>query len=247
MFVSHEVAELYCIPADELLSSPVHPDAQPTVDWLQYYGTQSGDHGMLLSLDSPELSDAVMQDASQQTSPQFTSAQSQQPMPSASGNLDPQAQGNTSTAPTSTNTGAVAMDGVQATGQLCRDAATVSKLQRANFQSKEAALTWLTGDGYAKARTALLPLGLTDSWEIALLQPHQLTTLPGLVPVLRNKMCLILDKLICDAERVQMVFERHHSWLEEHLGMEVAGSVASTFHRLCETLSCYKAMAVVQC
>lgn len=200
---------------------------------------------MLLSLDSPEISDAVMQDASQQTSPQFTSAQSHHPMPSASGNLDPQAQGNTSTAPTSTNTGAVAMDGVQATGQL--DAATVSKLQRANFQSKEAALTWLTGDGYAKARTALLPLGLTDSWEIALLQPHQLTTLPGLVPVLRNKMCLILDKLISDAERVQMVFERHHSWLEEHLGMEVAGSVASTFHRLCETLSCYKAMAVVQC
>ena len=135
---------------------------------------------MLLSLDSPEISDAVMQDASQQTSP----------CPSYRG---------------------------------------------------------LTGDGYAKARTALLPLGLTDSWEIALLQPHQLTTLPGLVPVLRNKMCLILDKLISDAERVQMVFERHHSWLEEHLGMEVAGSVASTFHRLCETLSCYKAMAVVQC
>ena len=169
-----------------------------------------------------------MQDATQQTSPQVTvpSVLVQPAVPAASGNTESQAQEDTSTAPASTSSGAVTMDGIQPIAQL--KAATMSRLQRANFQSREAALTWLTGDSYAKARTALLPLGVTDSWQTALLQPHQLSTLRGLLPILRNKMYLILDKLISDAERVQLVFERHRGWLEEHLGMEVACVVPTT-------------------
>ena len=85
-------------------------------------------------------------------------------------------------------------------------------------------MTWLAGEGFAKSKEALLALGVTDSSTVALLQPWQVKGLPSLKLAVRSKMVLILDKVVSDSDRLQMVFQQHHSWLEEHLGMEVAGT-----------------------
>ena len=126
-------------------------------------------------------------------------------------------------------------DAAMVTNQLpaTLDASTVSRLHKAGFQSREQAMTWLTGDGYAKSQAALLSLGVTDSSTVALLQPGQLEGRPGLKPVARNKMRLILEKLVTDSDRLQMVFEQHQSWLEEYLGMEVAGMLSHVEFTLC--------------
>ena len=84
-------------------------------------------------------------------------------------------------------------------------------------------MTWLTGEGYAKSQEALRALGVKDSSTVALLQPRQLKGLSGLKLVVRNKMILILDIVISESDRLQMVFQQHQGWLEEHLGMEAAG------------------------
>ena len=100
---------------------------------------------------------------------------------------------------------------------------TASALQRAGFESKAEAIAWLAAEGYAKAKTALSSLGVSHGSDVALLNVHQVAGLAGIKPITRNKMCLILDRLVSDADRLQMVFEQHQAWLEENLGMEAAG------------------------
>ena len=125
---------------------------------------------------------------------------------------------------------------------------TASALQRAGFESKAEAIAWLAAEGYAKAKTALSSLGVSHGSDVALLNVHQVAGLAGIKPITRNKMCLILDRLVSDADRLQMVFEQHQAWLEENLGMEAAGEyltvelelyvrdyvyIVATYTRLC--------------
>ncbi len=107
---------------------------------------------------------------------------------------------------------------------MTADTAAASALQTAGFQSKAEALAWLGADGYAKAKTALSTLGVTHSSEVALLQAHQLVGLHGVKHITRKKLFLILDQVVSDADRVQIVLARYRSWLRENLEMEAAGT-----------------------
>ena len=203
--------------ADDQPPSPLGHKPQPAPSWLQDYGIQQpGDYEMLSSLEGPESDDVEMQDAVEQPTPE-TAAHNPPAEPlatAASGNSGRLTQG--ITVKPSVDVPVVA---AEPPGKI--DAATLSKL---GFQSKEDAMSWLTGEGYAKGKQALLALGVTDSSTVALLQPCQLKGLSGLKLAVRSKMALILDKVISDLDRLQMVFRQHQSWLEEHLGMEVAGT-----------------------
>ena len=174
---------------------------------------------MLSSPDQSESGDAVMQDAAEQSAPQAAAhtPPAQPPFTVASSNNSRQAR-LTPTAAPSVN---AAMGPSEPSAKL--DTTTLSRLQKAGFQSKKEAMTWLTGEGYAKSQEALRALGVKDSSTVALLQPRQLKGLSGLKLVVRNKMILILDIVISESDRLQMVFQQHQGWLEEHLGMEAAG------------------------
>lgn len=171
---------------------------------------------MLGSPGQPESGDAMMQDAAEQPAPLTIPHNSLAQLPSTTVSTNNVSQSRL------TVTAAPGVDAAIVTSELSAtlDPSTVSKLDKAGFSTREQAMTWLTGDGYAKSHAALLPLGVTDSSTVALLQPDQLKALK---PVIRRKMCLILENLISDSDRLQMVFEQHQSWLEENLGMEVAG------------------------
>ena len=164
--------------------------------------------------------DATMQDVTEQAAPETSTCRSS-PLPEllvSSGSHCAAPQLATQQAPAAVAAApaaAAAAPDDKAFTQL--DAATASKLQNA-FGSREKALTWLAGDGYAKSKAALLPLGITDCWQVALLQAQQLRGLPGLLPVAGIKMSLILNNLISDAQRVELVYEQHRSWLQDHLG-----------------------------
>lgn len=203
--------------ADDQPPSPLGHKPQPAPSWLQDYGIQqAGDYEMLSSLEGPESDDVEMQDAVEQPTPE-TAAHNPPAEPlatAASGNSGRPTQLAITVKP-SVDVPVVA---AEPPGKI--DAATLSKL---GFQSKEDAMTWLTGEGYAKSKQAFLALGVTDSSTVALLQPWQVKGLHGLKLAVRSKMVVILDKVVSDSDRLQMVFQQHHSWLEEDLGMEVAG------------------------
>ena len=172
---------------------------------------------MLISSEGPDSDDVVMQDAAEIVLAAHDPPAASLPT-AASSNSGRQSQ------PASTVAPSVELPVVPAepSGELA--AGPLSELQMGGFQSRKDALTWLNGEGYAKSKGALLPLGVTDSSTVALLQPHHIKSLPGLKQVVRSKMVRILANVISDVDRLQMVFRQHQSWLEEHLGMEVAGT-----------------------
>lgn len=224
--------------ADDQPPSPVGRDTQPVVEWLNSYGTQPGDECEMLSspvrLESSDA-DAEMQDAAEQPAPHTAAHDPLAQLPCST------VSRNTGSQTKSTVTAAPGIEAAVVTNQLATalQPDTDARLHKAGFHSKEQAMAWLTGDGYAKSQTALLPLGVTDSSSVALLQPHQLECLPGLKPVARKKMRIILEALFTDADRLQMVFEQHRSWLEEHLGMEEAGTSS------CAYIECTIALAIM--
>lgn len=175
---------------------------------------------MLSSPDQSESGDAVMQDAADQSAPETAA----HPLPAqpqfavASSDDNRQARLTPAAAPSA----GAAVRPAEPSAEL--DASTQSRLQKAGFQSKQEAMEWLTMKGYAESQKALLTLGITDSSTVPLLQPCHLKGLPGLKPVVRSKMILVLDLVISNSDRLQMVFQQHQSWLQEHLGMEVAGT-----------------------
>ena len=164
---------------------------------------------MLSSGDGSESGNAVMQEAAEQPAPQAAahnpSAQRQFNVASSSSGRQ---AGLTPAAAPSVDT---AMGSAEPSAKL--DATTLAWLQKAGFQSREEAMTWLTGEGYAKSQEALQALGVTDSSTVALLRPRQLKGLPGLKLVVRNKMILIPDGVISDSDRLQLVFQQHQGWL----------------------------------
>ena len=174
---------------------------------------------MLSSPDQSESGDAVMQDAAELSAPQIAAhtLPAKSPFTVASSNTSRQAKLTPAAAPSVD----AAMGPAEPSAKL--DVTTLSRLQKAGFQSREEAMTWLTAEGYAKNQEAFQALGVKDSSTVALLQPCQLKGLSGLKRVVHSKMILILDKMISDSDRLQMVFQQHRGWLEEHLGMEVAG------------------------
>lgn len=107
------------------------------------------------------------------------------------------------------------------------DGAATCALQMAGFQTKADALAWLASDGYEKAKTALALLGVSQPWEVALLQSDQVKGLAGIKPITRKKLSIILDKVVSTDDRVQIVFEKYQAWLKEHLEMEAAGEQIS--------------------
>ena len=103
------------------------------------------------------------------------------------------------------------------------DAASQIALQRINFESKAQAMAWLGGACYNRVRPALSELGVTSSSEVMLLQAAQLEGCAAIKTITRNKMCILLDKLVSESDRLQLVFETHRAWLEENLEMVKAG------------------------
>lgn len=210
----------YLFVADDSTPTPASQDAQPALEWLQFYESQqTGSAAMMFPPNSPEAGDTAMQEATEQPEPELAAhrgiAQPEKAKPSS--NICGQAPESDGVAPSAVDPSKDS----QASAQL--HAVTMCRLQKVGFNSKEAAMIWLSGDGYTRAKAALLPLGVTESSDIALLHAQQLLGIRGLKAVIRSKIRLILEP-ITDAERLQMVFQQHHSWLEEHLGMEVAGN-----------------------
>ena len=127
-----------------------------------------------------------------------------------------------------------------APGTTAMNAATVAALKKAGFESRDQALAWLAKDGYDRARSALEPLGITCGLEVALLQAHQIASLTDIKPVTRKKIVLILEELVSDGDRVQMVFEQHGAWLQESLEMDAPGKALHPlqFEATGSSLSC---------
>lgn len=196
---------------------------------------------MLLPPDQPGSGDAVMQDAVEQALPQ-TAVHTPLAQPPVT--AEP-SSGGSQTRPTTTATPCVSAAVAVTEPSAKLDATTVSRLHKAGFQSREDAMSWLTGEGYTKSQAALQALGVTDSSTVALLQPHELNCLSGLKPVVRSKMILILEKLISDTDRLQMVFQQHQSWLEEHLGMDVAGTCPGPWGANC--IRCNDKLTSIHC
>ena len=195
-------------------ASPVKHDSQPVMDWLQHLAPQIEDHemepapelgsgiqahapAMNISEDQPEA-DTVGADVVMQSSPPPAL-----PITGVPSHTDPAPAGH-------------AVDAVS-------DQATICALQKAGFDTKEDAVAWLGADCYWKAKTALSLLGVRCSSEVALLQAEQVKGVVGIKPIPRKKLFLILDKVISDGDRIQWVFEMYQPWLEENLGMEMAG------------------------
>ena len=195
-------------------ASPVKHDSQPVMDWLQHLAPQGEDHEMA---PAPELCGGIAIHAPAtdvlEAQPEADTTGADVVMQSSPPHALPITALPSHTAP------APAESVVNAVS----DQATACALQKAGFDTKDDAVAWLGADCYLKAKTALSLLGVKCSSEVALLQSEQVKGVVGIKPIPRNKLSLILDKVISDGDRIQWVFERYQPWLEENLGMEKAG------------------------
>lgn len=206
--------EFVVLTAAEEAASPVKHDSQAAMDWLHHFAPQQAeDHEMA---PAPELDTASGPDAP------------------AADHLDYQPPPDTATAdvamecsPPAALPGAkpafAALLTAEGAVNAVPDGATTYALQKAGFQTKAEAVAWVAADGHQKAKTALALLGVSQPWEVALLQSDQVKGLAGIKPITRKKLSLILDQVVSDDDRVQIVFEKYQAWLKEHLEMEAAG------------------------
>ena len=95
-------------------------------------------------------------------------------------------------------------------------------LTATGFSSATDAVTWLQSTCYDRVSQAVLPLGVTNSADMLLLQP-QMVDLPTIPVVFRKKLALILKNAVTADQQVKMVLSKHTAWLDDNLGASTPG------------------------